>query len=159
MLKNKSNLTRLSTAPKGTLTVGTIAPAQSVATGFEKLHALASHGKFEVLTVVFPVFYDDHFEAPADYFENGKYTRLAEHDIPKKLSSEHGFMFLDLLEAFRTTAQGNAALLQGDCAAEHPNALGHDVAAQEPAPGERLARTTCCRTCRRRLVGARLARI
>jgi hypothetical protein len=108
-------------------TVAEVPRSDHVARGFAQLSEMATAGGFKVLVAVFPVFYGENWRPRPDIFDN--YPRRNEHAVPAAEAAKHGFLHIDLLDAFRRAAAGDARRLQGGCNAEHPNAAGHDVAA------------------------------
>ena len=108
-------------------TVAEVPRSDHVERGFDEIDRLARAGHFKVVTAVFPVFYGNNWRGRADIFEN--YPRAKEHEVPAGEAVKHGFLLVDLLAAFREASHGDARTLQGSCDAEHPNAAGHQVAA------------------------------
>jgi lysophospholipase L1-like esterase len=87
--------------------------------GFQRLVALAHEHRFEPVVVVFPLF------EPLD-----TYRWHAQHARAAQLAARYGIPALDLLEPFAAASQGDLRRLQGRCNREHPDEIGHRVAAE-----------------------------
>lgn len=95
-------------------------PAVSRAdSGFGRLAALADQHGFKPVIVVFPL-----FEPVATYRWRAQHAHVAQ------LAARHGFPELDLLDSFVAESGGDLRRLQGRCNREHPDELGHRVAAR-----------------------------
>jgi len=86
---------------------------------FEQLRVLSESRGFIPLIVAFPLPLSMEREFPRSSYP----SRLRE------IASRHGLRFLDLEPAFRKAFQGHESLFIA-YDADHPNAAGHDVAAQ-----------------------------
>jgi len=97
------------------------ASQSQVAEAFDELRRLADDNGFLVLVAVFPRFHR--------LFQH--YRWQEDHDRIARLVERHGFLALDLLEAYRTCSPGDASLLSEDT--WHPTAYGHRCAAEAMA--------------------------
>lgn len=86
--------------------------------GFRKIREMSEEAGFRVLVVVFP------FLTGLQHYG---FTR--EHEAVRVKARSNGFLFLDLQPVF--SGADNAQAIQGRCASEHPDILGHRIAAAE----------------------------
>lgn len=105
------------------------APWRSVADALAAIGELGRVGGYDALLAVFPTFlgYDDWASYP--------YSDL--HEQVARVARDAGFRVVDVLDVFRSSGRAPADL-RADL--EHPNALGHAVAAEALADalGERI---------------------
>jgi len=94
--------------------------ADTVKPSFERLAELSRAHNFKVIVGVFPQFR----AKKAEDFKG--YAFLPEHAYVRTLSEENHFVYLDLLETFRTCAKGGPVAVDF----YHPNERGHRCAGE-----------------------------
>jgi lysophospholipase L1-like esterase len=95
------------------------AAMKGVSNAFASLEEMSKNHSFHVIFTVFPLFYD---------FQNYRWTDL--HTQIISLGKEHHFTTLDLLEIYKGTGQPATVFQRRTDDLEHPNPLGHAIAAK-----------------------------
>jgi hypothetical protein len=90
------------------------------AEGFRKIRKMADEQRFGVLVVIFPLF---------DGFKNYKWSK--DHEAASQKAQSNNFEILDLLPSFKKVSGDDPKKFQGRCNREHPDEVGHLLAAVE----------------------------